>query len=180
MNGIHAAFTGASARTPRCAPPAMANPAGALFFCDPQFGHCRRYCRTGFLGRPPRCLSTFKAPSKETQPTAKEIIAEAGFLHGGALSSCRARYANVEIEARPAQRGLWALPAAQRVPPWEWRHGGKQPAQASPEQTGAACGSKRYCNEMVSCEEARRYLSACGGLTRLDSDGDGVPCEALC
>jgi endonuclease YncB( thermonuclease family) len=92
----------------------------------------------------------------------------------------RARYANVEIEAREAQRGLWALPEAQRAPPWEWRHGGKEPAQAAPaERTAAACGSNRYCREMVSCEEARYYLVACG-LTRLDSDGDGVPCEALC
>ena len=32
---------------------------------------------------------------------------------------------------------------------------------------------------MVSCEEALHYLSACG-LTRLDGDNDGVPCEALC
>ena len=90
----------------------------------------------------------------------------------------RARYANVEIEAREAQRGLWALPEAQRVPPWEWRHGGKQPA-APAERTAAACGSKRYCREMVSCGEARHYLSACG-LTRLDGDGDSVPCDALC
>jgi len=30
----------------------------------------------------------------------------------------RARYANVEIEARAARRGLWSLPKAQRVPPW--------------------------------------------------------------
>ncbi|HLS82158.1 MAG TPA: thermonuclease family protein [Steroidobacter sp.] len=27
----------------------------------------------------------------------------------------------VEQEAREAKRGLWALPAAQRVEPWEWR-----------------------------------------------------------
>jgi len=33
---------------------------------------------------------------------------------------------------------------------------------------------------MVSCEEARRYLSACGLTTRLDGDGDDIPCEALC
>ncbi len=26
-----------------------------------------------------------------------------------------------EAEARTARRGLWALPEAQRVPPWEWR-----------------------------------------------------------
>jgi len=84
----------------------------------------------------------------------------------------------LEAEAKAAQRRLWALPEAQRVPPWEWRHGGKQPA-APAERTAAACGSKRYCREMVSCGEARHYLSACG-LTGLDGDGDGVPCEALC
>jgi endonuclease YncB( thermonuclease family) len=91
----------------------------------------------------------------------------------------RARYATAESEERAARRGLWALPAAQRVPPWEWRHGGKQPAQAAPaERTAVASGPKRYCREMVSCED-RHYLSACG-LTRLDSDSDGIPCDALC
>ena len=38
------------------------------------------------------------------------------------------------------------------------------------------CGSKRYCGEMGFCAEARYYLNQCG-LTRLDGDGDGVPCE---
>jgi hypothetical protein len=32
---------------------------------------------------------------------------------------------------------------------------------------------------MGSCEEARFYLERCG-LSRLDGDGDGMPCEALC
>lgn len=27
----------------------------------------------------------------------------------------------LEAEAREARRGLWALPEAQRLPPWEWR-----------------------------------------------------------
>lgn len=27
----------------------------------------------------------------------------------------------LEADARSARRGLWALPEAQRVPPWEWR-----------------------------------------------------------
>ena len=40
-------------------------------------------------------------------------------------------------------------------------------------------GSKRYCRHMNSCEEARAFLSQCG-LSRLDGDKDGVPCEALC
>ena len=41
------------------------------------------------------------------------------------------------------------------------------------------CGSKRYCRQMNSCEEAIAFLSQCG-LSRLDVDMDGVPCEALC
>ncbi len=41
------------------------------------------------------------------------------------------------------------------------------------------CGSKRYCRQMDSCEEARAFLSQCG-ISRLDEDKDGVPCEALC
>lgn len=27
----------------------------------------------------------------------------------------------LEAEARVARRGLWGLPEAERVPPWEWR-----------------------------------------------------------
>ncbi len=42
-----------------------------------------------------------------------------------------------------------------------------------------ACGSKRVCAQMTSCEEARHHLTVCG-LGRLDGDGDGVPCESLC
>ncbi len=31
----------------------------------------------------------------------------------------------LEAEARAAKRGLWSLPESERMPPWEWRHGGK-------------------------------------------------------
>ena len=31
----------------------------------------------------------------------------------------------LEAEARAARRGLWALPDAERVPPWEWRAAGR-------------------------------------------------------
>lgn len=41
------------------------------------------------------------------------------------------------------------------------------------------CGTKYYCKEMGSCEEAIYYLVNCG-LTRLDGDGDGIPCESIC
>ncbi|WP_419467544.1 excalibur calcium-binding domain-containing protein [Allochromatium tepidum] len=49
----------------------------------------------------------------------------------------------------------------------------------STSRTTAACGSKRTCKEMSSCTEAMHHLNNCG-LSRLDGDGDGVPCEALC
>jgi deoxyribonuclease-1 len=44
---------------------------------------------------------------------------------------------------------------------------------------GFKCGTKRYCKEMSSCEEAQFYLKECG-LKSLDRDKDSVPCEALC
>lgn len=41
------------------------------------------------------------------------------------------------------------------------------------------CGNKRYCYEMVSCKEVMFYFNNCG-LSRLDGDKDGIPCEKLC
>ncbi|MEE2923998.1 MAG: excalibur calcium-binding domain-containing protein [bacterium] len=41
------------------------------------------------------------------------------------------------------------------------------------------CGSKSFCRQMNSCEEARVFLNQCE-LSRLDGDKDGVPCEVLC
>lgn len=106
----------------------------------------------------------------------------------------------VEAEARTARRGLWALPEAQRVPPWEWRAAGaagreedrQQVVQAAPSPSrpsptplsrgntgGFTCGTKRTCGQMTSCAEARFHFEQCG-LSRLDGDRDGVPCERLC
>ncbi|HEY8609814.1 MAG TPA: thermonuclease family protein [Roseomonas sp.] len=103
-----------------------------------------------------------------------------------------AQLLRLEAEAKAARRGLWALPEAERTPPWEWRaaerNGGgtspapapAPPARSSPAAaSGFTCGAKQYCREMTSCAEARFYLSQCG-LSRLDGDRDGVPCETLC
>ncbi len=88
-----------------------------------------------------------------------------------------------ERRAREAGTGLWSLPMAQHVPPWEWRRGERQsktPGFASATQaTSFTCGRKTYCREMTSCAEALFYLRRCG-LTRIDGDGDGVPCEKIC
>jgi deoxyribonuclease-1 len=45
--------------------------------------------------------------------------------------------------------------------------------------SGWTCGTKTTCSQMSSCEEAKFYLTQCG-LTRLDGDGDGIPCASLC
>jgi cold shock CspA family protein len=39
-----------------------------------------------------------------------------------------------------------------------------------------SCEGKVYCSEMTSCEEAKFYQDNCPG-TRMDGDGDGIPCE---
>lgn len=83
----------------------------------------------------------------------------------------------LEREAREHERGLWALPASQRVPPWEFRANERRaPTERAPD---FVCGRKSYCREMRSCAEARFHLETCG-LSRLDGDGDGVPCSSLC
>jgi endonuclease YncB( thermonuclease family) len=97
----------------------------------------------------------------------------------------------LEAEARQARRGLWALPVNERQQPWAWRRGSQPttdaapprsvPAQSRPAPAAGApnCGSKRYCTQMTSCAEAQFYFRQCG-LSRLDGDRDGVPCERLC
>ena len=85
-----------------------------------------------------------------------------------------------ERRAREAGAGLWSMPEAQQVPPWEWRRSGRRTSAAAvASRSGSAsftCGRKTYCREMASCAEARFYLRRCG-LSRIDGDGDGVPCE---
>lgn len=41
------------------------------------------------------------------------------------------------------------------------------------------CGAKKYCREMISCEEAKFHMNKCG-LKTLDGDHDGLPCNKLC
>lgn len=51
----------------------------------------------------------------------------------------------------------------------------KAPSKAAKQ----ACGSKTHCKDMKDCAEARFYLENCG-VSRLDNDKDGIPCESLC
>ncbi|MEQ1638563.1 MAG: thermonuclease family protein [Methylococcales bacterium] len=87
-------------------------------------------------------------------------------------------YYDAEEIAKSDKVGLWSQP--NQVPPWDFRHGGVKNIQPqNTQQIGAACQGKRYCTQMLSCDEAKYYLNGCG-LNSLDKDGDGVPCESLC
>ncbi|MEI4940792.1 excalibur calcium-binding domain-containing protein [Aeromonas veronii] len=45
---------------------------------------------------------------------------------------------------------------------------------------GFSCSTiARYCKDMSSCEEAEFALEQCG-LSKLDRDNDGIPCENVC
>jgi endonuclease YncB( thermonuclease family) len=87
----------------------------------------------------------------------------------------------LEAQAKNIGLGLWDDPNP--VPPWEFRHrpiiSPAPVAVQKPTGSGFSCGYKRYCKQMVSCEEARYYLEVCG-VYRLDRDNDGVPCESIC
>jgi endonuclease YncB( thermonuclease family) len=96
----------------------------------------------------------------------------------------------LQEEAKQVPRGLWAFDDP--MPPWTWRklhpydagdqsHVAATPDMAQPVETtfGFICGSKKYCSEMSSCEEAGHYLTQCG-IKTLDGNGDSVPCESLC
>jgi endonuclease YncB( thermonuclease family) len=93
-----------------------------------------------------------------------------------------------EESAKATGAGLWSLQDDQRMPPWEWRHGGKRaqggevqadPAVPMKEGAAFACAKKMYCKQMTDCAEARFYLTQCG-VSRLDGDHDGTPCESIC
>lgn len=90
------------------------------------------------------------------------------------------RYEFAESEAKARRIGLWR--EANSIAPWDWRRGFIQPAATigkSYEGPQSRCGAKQYCQEMRDCSEATIYLRQCG-LTTLDRDKDGIPCESLC
>ena len=91
----------------------------------------------------------------------------------------------LQEDAKQEPRGLWAL--SDSLPPWEWRklHPGVDDkphaaiASVNSDATLSGCGSKKYCSQMTSCDEARHYQTQCG-IKTLDGNADGVPCESLC
>jgi endonuclease YncB( thermonuclease family) len=80
------------------------------------------------------------------------------------------RLYELEAEARAAKRGLWS---GDRLPRGACSKGALEPPTAV---VPRKCGAKHVCREMTSCEEAKFYLQQCG-VTSMDGDGDGIPCE---
>jgi endonuclease YncB( thermonuclease family) len=94
----------------------------------------------------------------------------------------RKLYAEAETQAKAERRGLWS--ESFPVAPWDWRHGQMRPQSVigipnQPSEETFKCGTRHFCREMNSCKEAKYYLHNCG-VSSLDGDGDGVPCESLC
>lgn len=88
----------------------------------------------------------------------------------------------LEDAARARGLGLWSLPESRRIPPWQWRQEGRGDVPVKSASAAGAeprCGTRQYCSQMDSCEEARFFLQQCG-VTTLDGDHDGTPCELLC
>lgn len=113
------------------------------------------------------------------------------------------RYAGVESEARAAKRGLWA---GRFEAPSAWRLGGASRMQSSPSMRLMASaadetdtpGQNDYtvpdpnsagakplpttsatsCKSATTCRDA--VILWCGGYSRADNDGDGIPCENVC
>ncbi|WCX78433.1 thermonuclease family protein [Pseudomonas aeruginosa] len=96
---------------------------------------------------------------------------------------------NLEAVAKEFKRGIWSLPKSEQVAPSEWRQAQRsgstsqrasiRPPSTSPQQSGFNCSVIKSCRQMSSCAEARFQLRTCRN-PRIDGDGDGIPCEAIC
>ncbi|MBZ9709826.1 excalibur calcium-binding domain-containing protein [Mesorhizobium sp. ESP7-2] len=111
--------------------------------------------------------------------------------HGQALDWPRyshGAYAQQQATAEAAKIGVWA---GKFQAPWEWRAEHADGAAPSRQplgivsrklvaQGGYSCEPRRTCKQIGSCDKAQWYLQNCSWGGKLDRDGDGVACEALC
>lgn len=95
---------------------------------------------------------------------------------------------NLEAVAKEFNRGLWSLAKSEQQPPWEWRKAKRRglvsqtatrPAPMATPPGGFSCSVLKSCRQMSGCAEARFQLRSCRN-PRIDGDGDGIPCEAIC
>lgn len=88
----------------------------------------------------------------------------------------QSEFKQAQKEAEASKFGLWADNAC----PTDTQQPSTQTSGTNPTTTGGfTCAGKTTCGQMASCAEAQFYLNTCG-VSRLDGDKDGVPCESLC
>ncbi len=118
----------------------------------------------------------------------KMMIAD-GYAHEYTYQSnpykYQADFKQAQKEAEMAKKGLWADDACPSNTPKPILNSTPIPQSPTIIQSGSSgsngftCVGKTKCGQMTSCEEAEFYLNTCG-VSRLDGDKDGVPCESLC
>ncbi len=99
---------------------------------------------------------------------AIQVIATMGDWHRIGLPDDETGYIAVWLTSRTRPPPTPQRPPAQQNPP----------AQPPPSASGAVCPSLSATCSQMTCEQAYACLAA--GNRRLDQDGDGVPCEAIC
>ncbi|MDO4683421.1 MAG: thermonuclease family protein [Lautropia sp.] len=106
----------------------------------------------------------------DTQPPHARVN-DAGRLPA---TQARTRTGRHQVQASPAQVQL------QPQVPMQPQAQARTKTRPQPVRLDTfSCQGKRFCREMKSCAEARFYLTQCG-VSRLDRDRDGRPCESLC
>ena len=105
-----------------------------------------------------------RPPTRSGRPQTRSLL---GAVVAVTLAVGLAAYGYAEYSKRaghvgaPAQGALTQTPAAEG---------------ASPRAVDTRCDGRTYCSQMTSCAEAKFFLKNCPG-TKMDGDGDGVPCE---
>ena len=122
----------------------------------------------------------------EDQTNFNKMMVKEGYAYEYTYQNVSYKYQQefkqAEKDARENKRGLWAeekcsgktssLPSDTKTALTQ--------SPTAPVITGSwTCAGKTKCTQMTNCEEAYFYLKNCA-LTKLDKDGDGVPCESIC
>jgi len=116
--------------------------------------------------------------TKDNKSVAEELLKN-GLAKVYIPSSCgeelRESYEGLKLDAMLAGVGIWSVEdsTSEEIPPVE------EVSIPAPAAGTYECGTKTYCTQMESCEEAQYFLNTCG-LDALDRDDDGIPCESLC
>ena len=91
----------------------------------------------------------------------------------------QSEFKQAQKDAEENKRGLWADNACPTTTPQPSPANTGTSGGSSGSNSGFTCAGKTTCGQMSSCAEAQFYLNSCG-VSRLDGDKDGVPCESLC